>query len=320
MDITDKRKRKFFGERFTEFLEKWEKENNATQKAFCDVAGVSKNIVTAWKSGKRFPRDTQMQKICETFGVDQRAFEPFFPLEKHFVYNTNTKYWSDTLQKYAEEKGLDEKWYEYFISRPYFLRRFPFERKAVSNSVDKEFDLVKFQFEDEAGNRVMMTKTDIDFLVRVQNKSAEMIDYQMYRQKQRNERNEIESKIDIWIRHYYGEITREEVLSKLYPVDLTKMDEKRTDADIFNVIFQIAKEKGIKPRYSKAEIIDQYITNDPLITEEWKQAWREWGKINGQEQKAEEIIRKQEERQRKIAQELIEDYRSKGILIEDTEE
>ena len=316
MDVTDKRKREFFGMRFRECLNRWQTENKGSQKDFCAAAGVSKNIVTAWKKGQRFPRDTQMQKICEVFGVDQRAFEPFFSGDKHYVYNANAKYWSDTLQQYADEKGLDEQWYKYFTSRPNFLRRFPFERRPVVKTTQSEFDCVKFEFEDDSGNRIMMTKNDIDFLIRVQNKSAEMIDYQMYRQKEKNEKREVERKIEIWIMHYDGKITREEVLSRLYPVDLTQRDKKVTDGDIFDVIWQIEREKGIKPRYTKAEIIDQHITNDPLISEEWKRNWREWGKINGREEEAEKTIRDMEDMQRRAAAQMIENLRSAGLLDE----
>ena len=319
MDAVDMRKRGYFGKMFTEYLQKWQKENHRTQKEFCAAAGVSKNIVTAWKRGERFPRDAQMQKICEVLGVDQRAFEPFFPLEKQFVYNSNSEYWANLLQQYADEKGLDEQWYQYFISRPNFLRRFPFERPPVVKTTQSEFDCVKFEFEDEVGNRIMMTKGDIDFMIMVQNKSDQMIDYQMYRQKQRMVRKHIENLIDMNLKHFDG-LDRNEILSRLYVVDLTKSEHQITDKEVYDTIFQVAEEKGLRPHFSKAEIIDYYITNSTLHDKEWIRLWREYGKIHAKEEEAEEIIRKGLESDRKVAEELIVKFRNAGLLDEETED
>lgn len=319
MNLTEDRTRKFFGRKFSELLTEWMTENRKTQKDFCAAAGVSKNIVTAWKRGKRFPRDAQMMKICDVFGTDPRAFEPFFPLDKDFIDNSVTEEWSNQLQQYANEKGLDEKWYQFFISRPQFLRRFPFERPPVVKTTETGFDLVKFEFRDDAGNRIRMTEGDIDFLVKVQNKSAEMIDYQMYKQKQRNEKKRVETLVDLWIKPFDG-IDLAEVLSRLYVVDLTKRDQRITDAVIFETIEQIAKEKGIRPHYSKSEIIDEMITNDPVHNEEWKKSLREWGRINNKEEQAEKRIRDAEEFDKRAAAQMIERLRAAGILDEETED
>ncbi len=316
MNLTEQRIRKFFGARFSEHLNEWMKKNGKTQKDFCAAAGVSKNIVTAWKHGDRFPRDAQMQKICEVFGVDQRAFETFFSGDKQYVYNENAVRWSNQLQEYANQRGLSEEWYQFVISLPDFLRRFPFELPPTRvMEPDKEFDLVKYQFEDETGHRIMMSKGDIDFLIQVQNKTVEWLKYKMHEQKQKNERREVERTIDIGLRMYAG-IDREEVLSRLYAVDLVTRDKPIEFYKVFDTIRDIANEKGIQCRISKAEIIERYVTNNPLTSEEWKKEWREWGRINAKEEEAERIIRDAEERNKKAAQMLIEDYRSQGILDE----
>lgn len=318
MNLTEQRTRKYFGRRFAELLKEWKAENRKTQKDFCAAAGVSKNIVTAWKRGERLPRDAQMMKICNVFGIDQRAFEPFFPLDIDFIDNSVTEEWSNQLQQYANEKGLDDNWYQYFISKPKFLRRFPFEHPPIGKTMETGFDLVKYEFKDEAGNRIRMTKGDIDFLIKVQNKSAEMIDYQMYKQKQRNERKRVETLVDLWIKPFDG-IDRAEVLSRLYAVDLTKTDQRITDKEIFDSIEQIAKEKGIRPHYSKSEIIDRLITNNPLYPAGWKESIREWGRINNQEEQAEQKIKNVEERNRRAAAQMIERLKSAGILEDETE-
>ena len=117
MNLVGERTRKYFGRKFDELLKEWKSKNRKTQKDFCAAAGVSKNIVTAWKRGKAFPRDAQMQKICDVLGIDQRAFEPCFPLERDLVDNSITEEWSNRLRQYAREKGLDDNWYQYFVSR-----------------------------------------------------------------------------------------------------------------------------------------------------------------------------------------------------------
>lgn len=321
MNVAETRKRQFFGRRFKEHLEKWQKENHSTQKDFCKAAKVSKNIVTAWKKGTIFPQDAQMQKICEVFGVSQRAFEPILSGDSHYVYNTNSIKLSEELERYAKEKGLREDFYQTVISLPDFLLRFPFDYPFVPGkyAINREFDLVKYQFEDEAGNRIMMSKRNIDFLVSLQNKSIEWFKYQMYEEKKKREREEIEWYIDIGLRHY-KEISREEVQSRLYVVDLSRLGQKITNNDVYTIIREIARERGIKPRFSKKEIIEQYITDNPLTTEEWKNEWREWGKANGEEEKIEKMIREHEEDNRQMAQRLIDDYRKQGILDEDTED
>ena len=90
--------------------------------------------------------------------------------------------------------------------------------------------------------------------------------------------------------------------------------------EIHDVIRQIIEERGLKPRYSKAEIIDQYITNNNITTEEWKNTWRQWGKLTNQEEKAEKNIREVEEHFRNTAAELIDEYRKAGLLDEDEED
>lgn len=82
MNLIDQRIREYFGRRFSNLLKKWMSENHKTQKDFCSAAGVSKNIVTAWKRGERLPRDLHMIKICEVLEADPRTFEAFFPLER----------------------------------------------------------------------------------------------------------------------------------------------------------------------------------------------------------------------------------------------
>lgn len=318
MNLIEQRTREYFGERFAEFLKKWMTDNQKTQKDFCAAAEVSKNIVTAWKRGERLPRDAQMMKICDVFGIDQRAFEPSFPLEKDWIDNSVTEEWSNQLQQYASKKGLDDKWFQYFISKPQFLRRFPFENPPVVKTTETEFELVKYEFKDDAGNRIRMTKGDIDFLIKVQNKSAEMIDYQMYKQKQRNEKKRVERLVDLMIKPYDG-INRAEVLSRLYSIDLTKTDQRISDKEIYDTIEQIAKEKGKRPHYSKTEVIDGMISNNPLYDDEWKKSWREWGRINNQAEQAEKIIREAEENTRRAAGQMIEKLRSAGILDEETE-
>lgn len=76
MDIIDRLRREYFGWKFSCLLNEWKEKTGKTQTDFWKEAGVSKNIVTAWKRGERYPREAQMIKICDVFEVDRTYFSP----------------------------------------------------------------------------------------------------------------------------------------------------------------------------------------------------------------------------------------------------
>lgn len=314
MDIVERQKRAFFGQQFSYHLEKYMK-TGKTQKDFCNAAGVSKNIVTAWKRGERFPRDAQMLKICEVFGIDQRAFYPLFPAEVDLIDNSVTKARSDQLRKYADEKGLREKWYQYFMSQRRFLRRFPFHSESIYITVPEEeqFDPVRFQIEDDNGRRTMMTESDIDFLIEIQNRTDAQIDYLMYRERLKNNRKRIEAEVDFCLKNY--DLDREEVLKRLFSFDLTKADHEVTIQDVWRMIDLMAREKGIMPHFTAEEL-----KRPPDDPEQVKKA-AEWLKRNGiPEDQIDDLVRQAEQLRREDNQRIIEQYRDAGLLIENDKE
>ena len=314
MDLAEQRKREYFGKRFVEFLTQWMKEQHKTQKDFCAEAGVSKNIVTDWKKGKRFPQDAQLMKICEVFDVDPRAFNPFFPIDKQYVENTITVEESKRIQKYADEKGLKDDWYQYIISKPYFLERFPFAGHSINEWIGMEnFDLVKYEFADNKGHRIMLTEKDIDFLIDLQEYTDTQIDYLMYKRKQKIDRERVERLVDQYLKNI--DIDRAEVLKRLYLVDLSKENRFIDDKTIWTTIDEIAKEKNITYRYTKKDIAEIWTGH----YEEAIKGWREWGKMYKREEEAEKNIRELREMEQKVYEEAIERYRKDGTLIEDEE-
>lgn len=98
----------FFGQRFTERLDHWKKENNSTQEKFVELVGVkSPNSVGDWKKGS-VPQPQNLEKICEVFGVDKSYF---FPQTKDDLYKYSSEYMSDEIAKFATDYcktiGLD---------------------------------------------------------------------------------------------------------------------------------------------------------------------------------------------------------------------
>ncbi len=319
MDVIEQRKRAYFGREFTLQLNKWMKERKKTQKDFCSESGVSKNMITAWKRGDHFPREDQMIKICKTFGVDQRVFYPVLPFEQDRITNSLTEERSRQLQQYAEEKGLKDEFYQFISRRSDFLRKFPIHRRdwfSNSQSTDitegDRFDLVKYQIEDDFGHRFMMTEEDIDFLIRVQDKTETQIDFLMYRERQKIDRKRVEHIVDLHLKHL--KIDRAEVLRRLFAVDLTQDDRRISEKMIGDVVLQMAKEQGVKPHYTIQDVIDMYPKDDPEYIRMMNEADRLHGMSEDQIGKGN---LKAEEQRREVIRQAIENFRAKGFLIED---
>ena len=313
MDLADKRKRADFSKRFNEYLEKWLKEKHRTQQDFCSVAGVSKNTVTDWKKGRRYPQDAQMMKISEVFEIDPRALAPFFPLDRNAIDNSLCEERSKELQKYADEKGLNEEFYQYFASKPQFIRDFPFSRKSFLPYTG--FAPVKFQFMDDNKELIMMQEKDIDFLIELQNHTDNTIDYMMYRKRKKMDRARVEDLVDCALVRY--PVDRTEVLDRLYKTDFKK-ENPYIDYDLVSyVVEQIAKEQGVKMRrITKQNLIDAFITQNPLHNEQWEEQWKEWGRIYGKEEEAERRIREAREEDKKLAEKMMKMLRERDLLEE----
>lgn len=310
MDLAEKRKREFFGKQFNDFLERWKKKQHKTQKDFCAAAGVSKNIVTGWKKGKRFPQDAQLMKICAVFDVSPRAFNPFFDADKDFVENTFAIEQSERVQRYAEEKGLNESFYQYLTGKSWFLERFPFAGHWTFERPGENFDLVKYEFSDSKEHRIMLTEKDIDFLVDLQGHIDIQIDYMMYRRRQKLDRERVERLVNLHLEHI--DIDRAEVLERLYRVDLSKENRFISEKEIFETVRDIAKEKGIVPHYTKTDVVADLRHIDDNI-----EKWLEWGRLNKREAEAEKAVRELTEFRQKAIDSRIERLRAAGLLDED---
>lgn len=324
VNVLDENKRLFFGKQFSKLLKKWEEDNNKTQKDFCISAGVSKNIVTAWKKGRRFPRDAQLDKIAEVFGVDARIFLPVLPFEIDRVTNSITQERSNELQRYADQKGLDNNFYEYITKKKWFLKKFPFHKRGDwfwNNELVQEKqrgELVKYQFEDDKGHRVMMTEEDIDFVIRLQEKTDYQIDYLMYRERESIQREWIRKTIQQYTTHM--DLDRADIEKRICTLDLTDENTPITEKLIARVCAEFAKEKGIKPRYTMEEIIkehqdfvDAMKTDDDLM--------RRMNRIHGvTEEELHKMDAERENQFRQFLKEKIERYRKLGWLVEDKEE
>ncbi len=328
MDIYELKKREYFGKVFTETLNRWKKKNKKSQIDFYQEVGISKNTVTAWKQGERYPQPNQMAKICEVFSVDPSFFLPVLPFEQDRVANSITEERSQQLQRYANENGMNENFYSWVTRMPSFIRSFPFYGKGndyfwnnplLNNSEDQRFDLVKFQFEDDKGHRIMMTEEDIDFLTELEEIAEDEVKDRMNRVKtevklkrHKIEQERINHAIDLHTKHL--KISREEVIQRLNEFDITKESQRIDDEAITMTVLQIAKEKGIKPQYTKEDIVAMFPPDNPEYIAMAEKANKQHGasqeRINQANKDAERFRQKQ-------IQKMIDSYRELGYLVED---
>ena len=61
---------RIFAENLTKFIER----RGLTQAAVADYVGVSEAAVSQWCSGKKSPRMSKFDKLCELFGCSRSAF------------------------------------------------------------------------------------------------------------------------------------------------------------------------------------------------------------------------------------------------------
>ncbi len=181
MDVAEKKKREYFGIVFSELLTQWMNKEGKTQKDFTEELGVSKNIVLAWKSGTSFPRASQLEKLCGFFGVDEEKFLPTSWIAKAVVYNEEAIRRSEQLEQYAIRIGLDDHFYTFATSGRDFISTFPFHNinhfpgeLAIAQS-SYGYDLVKYQFKDNSGYRIMLNEDDLDYLRKIQDKGEKYI-------------------------------------------------------------------------------------------------------------------------------------------------
>ena len=187
---------------FCYYLEEWEKATGKKDKDFCRAIGIHPNTLVNWKKSKSEPQAEHMQKLCYLLGIKEVDLDPksFYTAQD----NENKLYYrSQQLQRYAKMKGLNEEFYKQLISKPYFLREFPFssvesrfyrlhcpleyekDEKYIANL--NAMPLRKYEFVDDYGNIVMLTEADIDFLVNLQNMEDKLIRDQLYLERHRKE-------------------------------------------------------------------------------------------------------------------------------------
>ncbi len=181
MDVADKKKREYFGIVFSELLNKWMKSSGKNQQDFVKEIGVSKNVVIAWKNGTSFPRNSQLKKICIFFDVEEEKFLPSSWIAKAVVYNQEAIRRSEELEKYAISIGLDDHFYTSVTSAKDFISTFPFHdiehfpgELAIAQT-SYGYELVKYQFRDKTGYRIMLNEEDLDYLRKIQDKGEKYI-------------------------------------------------------------------------------------------------------------------------------------------------
>lgn len=317
LDLVDKNKRSFFGAKLAGLL----KSKKMKQNEFAGLIGASKNTVGDWVNGKRFPHPAQMKKICDALGVTSDEFSPFAWWEKEQVENEISEKRSAELESYAQQIGLRNEFFQLMVQHEDFIREFPFHGEYDHNPLmkketgEEKFPLLKYQFEDDFGNRFMLVKEDLDFLKRLEDKTWKAAIGVMLVEKRNIQRKRIEKIIERCCQN--PEIDRAEVCKRVKHFDITRRTETVTERDIAKVVREVVKEAGLAPvRVTKEDVAKLVVdySDDYIMEVERLNHRREPTREEFKKAKAEAHVRRVKE-----IQEMIALYRERGWLIEEDE-
>lgn len=288
-------------------LERWKEEKNKKDIDFCRLINIHPNTLVNWKKGKSAPQADKLSRICEAFRINEVDLAPL----SFYTSNDNENklyYRTQQLQRYAKSKGLDEEFYKQIVSKPYFLKEFPFsctrdrfyqlqcpeylaedeEYRSTLHSIP----LSKYEFQDAYGQIIMLTEGDIDFLVTLQTKSEKLIRDELRLEmltKQEQEIRELINRIASW----YLEDGKEIDADKLYDA-LTETDfsvRVLTGRRIWERFETYSETHNVKHKPLEDFMIQEMQNRHPPLTDEERKAWKQHY-INGgmTEEEAEEKL------------------------------
>lgn len=277
---------------FCYHLEQWKERTGKKDIDFCRLINVHPNTLVNWKKGKSAPQAEKMKKICEAFRINENDLSPlsFFTAQS----NENKLYYrTQQLQRYAREKGLDEGFYKQLVSKPYFLREFPFSSTKKSRfslldrpaylEEDEEYmrdldsiPLSKYEFEDAYGHIMMLNETDIDFLVRLQRKSEQSIRDEMCLEMKKQDEQKLRRLVEFMADDYLEDGEKIDIgnlFDSLTQVDFTeRVLTGRTIWDRFDVY---VKKHKLQHKPFRQYMLEHVEDRHPPMSSEEKQAWRE---------------------------------------------
>ena len=323
-EVEKQHKRFYFGDMFTEQLEKWKRINHKTEKEFANAIGVHPNMVTKWKQGKSFPQAANMKSICAEMRIHESTFNPFTNFENDYVKNAGRKEMSRYLQMYADENGFDEEFYAWLIKQPGFVSKFPFhgiEESARWENVivtgpsedhpdEKDFPLLKFEFEDDFGHRKMMVKEDIDFILDIQEGAKRYVFPLCIAEKEEVKKQRVEKKIQELAADYHG-IDTDEVKRQYYGTDFVQEEFGfETERSLKEIVKELAEKSGIRPRIKASDIWFEF---DP---KEVAQLFRDQGYG---EDKIADMVEEERKGHEYMRKHLVDRYKKEGYIIEEEE-
>ncbi len=296
---------------FCFYLEEWKKGTGKKDKDFCQAIGIHPNTLVNWKKSKSEPRAEHMQKLCYLLDIREVDLDPksFYTAQD----NANKLYYrSQQLQRYAKAKGLDEDFYKRMISKPYFLREFPFSsvesrfyrlRCPMEYEKDEKYiadlnaiPLAKYEFVDDYGNIVMLAEDDIDFMVNLQNMSEQLIRDQLYLERHRKE----EKRFRDWATYIaasYLEDGDNMDPNKLYAY-VTRANVKQRDITggvLWERFEEYCKSHNVQHKPYRQIMLESVEDRHPQMEEEERKAWREYGIASGlSEEEIDSILRQQD--------------------------
>lgn len=248
---------KYFGERFTEALNRWTKDTGKTQKDFADLLGVSANTISSYKKGKIYPRDYVLNMILKEFGVTK---EYFIPQTHGDLYRDSPEFVAGIVAQkrdFMKQIGLDEGFLQFvhdctgfddtddgypqwlplyydFINSKYYYPSPADSRVEASSSRDKVED-GKVGFEDgqfltsENGKTHILHENDLRVLKDIQDEVAEFIRFK-YHERRRQMQKNLETANRMSISKDENGATSYSILTHEQIVDIDKYSEYLPDA------------------------------------------------------------------------------------------
>ncbi len=289
-------------------LDQWKEDTGKKDIDFCRLIGIHPNTLVNWKKSKSAPQAKHMEKICKIFRIKEVDLAPL----SFYTANDNENklyYRTQQLQRYAKSKGLDEDFYKQIVSKPYFLKEFPFScpRDRFEQlkcpkylAEDEEYrsalhsiPMSKYEFQDAYDHIIMLTEEDIDFLVKLQLKKEQLIRNELYLEKHRKHEQKIRELI-YRISRDYVEDGKEMDPGKLYDI-LTQTDFTEivlTGSVIWDRFDEYCKTHDVKMKPLREYMQDTIIERHPPMTDAEREAWKQHY-INGgmTEEAAEEKLK-----------------------------
>ena len=321
VEVEKQRRRLYFADVFSEQLQRWKRINKKTDKDFANAIGVHPNMIPKWKQGKSYPQAAKMDAICKEMGVSESVFNPFTDFDNDYVKNASRKEKSKYLQMYADENGLDEEFFSWLVKQPNFVRDFPFhsiETTKIYQDIlptmppeehpeEMQFPLLKFEFEDDFGNRIMMVKEDLDFVLEIQEKQKRYVNLFCLAEKEKV----TEQRMAVWLKRelaFYPGINEEEIKREFGKRSFVADEQPVSYVDkLQKIIRRTASEKGIRPRINANEIWPRF------NAEETAEFYRRQG-FN--EEEVARKVKSEKETEENIRERLINKYKRDGFIIE----